>query len=387
MKKMKKYCCGALIAGFMLTQVAVYGGYSSEAASGVWKENKNGWYYEYSNGTYAKSEWLKIGGKWYYFNARGYMVKNWQKIGKKWYYFGTDGKMKSGWQKISGKWYYFASGAMSTGWKKLSGKWYYFNSDGSMVTGDKTIGGVKYSFDENGVMKEGASDQSDSKNSALSKAKVGSIIKFGHYEQDGNESNGKEPIEWIVLEKKKDGSLFVISKLCLEHKAFEEEENRATWETCSLRKWLNGTFMDIAFDATEKNKIATTALTNNKHPFYGTPSGRNTKDKVFLLSVDEAMKFFASSDGTHDDIFKESEKRAAKPTQYQINDGKLWMHKSGSEWYIGNCSWLLRTSDGSGYGGEYNNNAVATVNEKGAINGTHISWSYFGIRPAMVIMP
>ena len=121
---------------------------------GTWKQDKKGWWYSYSDGSYAKNTWLKIGGKWYYFNSNGYMAKSWKKLGGKWYFFGTNGVMKTGWQKIGGKWYYFGSnGVMVTGWKKISGKWYYFEK-GVMVTGDKTIGGVKYSFDKNGVMFE-----------------------------------------------------------------------------------------------------------------------------------------------------------------------------------------------------------------------------------------
>lgn len=34
--------------------------------------------------------------------------------------------------------------------------------------------------------------------------KVGDIIKFGHYEQDGNTANGKEEIEWQVLKVESD---------------------------------------------------------------------------------------------------------------------------------------------------------------------------------------
>ena len=41
--------------------------------------------------------------------------------------------------------------------------------------------------------------------------KVGDTYKFGSYEQDNKTSNGKEEIEWIVLDK--DGiSLLLISK-------------------------------------------------------------------------------------------------------------------------------------------------------------------------------
>ena len=39
--------------------------------------------------------------------------------------------------------------------------------------------------------------------------KVGDIIKFGHYEQDGNTANGKEEIEWQVLKVESDRYLVI----------------------------------------------------------------------------------------------------------------------------------------------------------------------------------
>ena len=47
----------------------------SEAASGKWVKSAKGWWYSYSDGSYAKG-WKKVGGKWYYFDASGYMASN-----------------------------------------------------------------------------------------------------------------------------------------------------------------------------------------------------------------------------------------------------------------------------------------------------------------------
>ena len=48
---------------------------------------------------------------------------------------------------------------------------------------------------------------------------VGSIITFGAYEQDNNTRNGKEPIEWQVLEIK-GGRALLISKYGLDAKRY-----------------------------------------------------------------------------------------------------------------------------------------------------------------------
>ena len=38
---------------------------------------------------------------------------------------------------------------------------------------------------------------------------IGEYVTFGHYEQDNNLENGKEPIEWKVLDKK-DGRVLLL---------------------------------------------------------------------------------------------------------------------------------------------------------------------------------
>ena len=155
MRKGTKSLCWALAFGMMLPTVA-FGAAQTEAASGIWKQNSKGWWYAYSDGSYARSEWLKISGKWYYFNNVGYMAKGWKKIGNKWYFFGPSGAMKTGWLKSLGKWYLLGqNGAMKTGWALSGGKWYYLGTDGAMKTGWITVGGKKYYLDTDGAMVTG----------------------------------------------------------------------------------------------------------------------------------------------------------------------------------------------------------------------------------------
>lgn len=117
MKRTRKLCYTLLILGFMLPQVM---GSTADAASGTWKHNRKGRWYSYSDGSYAKNEWLNYGGKWYYFDSTGYMVTGWKKIDRKWYFFGTNGAMATRWRKIDGQWYYFGTnGIMVDGWCRL----------------------------------------------------------------------------------------------------------------------------------------------------------------------------------------------------------------------------------------------------------------------------
>lgn len=62
---------------------------------GTWGQNSTGqWYYKLPNGKYAKNEWKKIKGEWYYFNDNSIMVTGWLENSGKWYYFDkTNGNM------------------------------------------------------------------------------------------------------------------------------------------------------------------------------------------------------------------------------------------------------------------------------------------------------
>ena len=53
-----------------------------------WKSNATGWWVEDKSGWWPSSEWLKIDGCWYYFDASGYMVTNQYIDG---YWIGADG--------------------------------------------------------------------------------------------------------------------------------------------------------------------------------------------------------------------------------------------------------------------------------------------------------
>ena len=122
---------------------------------------------------------------------------------------------------------------------------------------------------------------------------IGDIVKYGFYEQDNNTANGQEEIEWIVLDVK-DGKALLISKYGLDCQPYNTTYTNVTWETCTLRNWLNTTFYTTAFNTNQQSKIISTRLTNADNPFYGTEGGNNTTDKVFLLSIDEAEQYFSS---------------------------------------------------------------------------------------------
>lgn len=133
-------------------------------------------------------------------------------------------------------------------------------------------------------MKAIYSDYKNEQVSLIKTAKEGDVIVFGEYD-------GKQ-IEWIVLNvnKKKNKSL-VISKNVLFNKSFDSKHN-VTWDKSEIRKWLNDTFYKSISEGFEKNVILTSKLNNKKNAEFKTSSGKNTKDKIFLLSVEETDKYF-----------------------------------------------------------------------------------------------
>lgn len=104
---------------------------------------------------------------------------------------------------------------------------------------------------------------------------------------------GKEMTWWRVLDVNREAetALLIAEKPVCE-KAYNEKKKAVTWETCNLRQWLNGEYYDKAFSDDEKNAIIETKLHTPDNPDYGTDGGNDTNDRIFLLSAEEAEKFF-----------------------------------------------------------------------------------------------
>ena len=192
-------------------------------------------------------------------------------------------------------------------------------------------------------------------------ASVGDVVVFGEYEQDGESSNGKEGIEWLLLEKDNDRVL-VISRYALECLQYNSANTSVTWETCSLREWLNSTFLREAFNAGEREFIPAVIVSADENPNFRTSPGNSTTDKVFLLSTTEANRYFAT------DIA-----RQCQGTAYCIA-------QSVNKEIDGRCWWWLR-SPGS------NSSNAAGVGILGAVSfrGCNVDCEYNAIRPAMWI--
>ena len=187
--------------------------------------------------------------------------------------------------------------------------------------------------------------------------KEGDTIKFGSYPQTAD--GAVQPIDWLVLEVK-EGKALLLSKYGLDAKPFNIKRKSITWEECSLRKWLNEDFYNKAFTAEQQMQIAETKVKAEKNPEYSTNQGNDTVDRVFLLNIQEAYKYFQTS-----------EARKTPPTEYAVRQGA---YRSDS----GLCWWWLRSSGN-------NSNDAATVFPDGVVrgDGRNVNFDSRAVRPAL----
>ena len=190
---------------------------------------------------------------------------------------------------------------------------------------------------------------------------VGKYIEFGAYEQDNDTSNGKEPIEWLVLDIV-DGRALLISKYALDCKPYNETYEDTTWENCTLRKWLNEEFLNTAFSSYERDKIPTvTNMAKHGHSaFFAANPGNDTNDLVFLLGIDEANKYFTAE-----------QERVCELTTYAIANGSDKNNENSKE-----CWWLRSICESQ--------KGATSVNSDGDIilNGPYVH-IYSAVRPAL----
>lgn len=222
---------------------------------------------------------------------------------------------------------------------------------------------------------DGYKDSTDKANSIYVKykiekikaAKAGDYVVFGAYEQDNDTSNGKEDVEWLVLANEGD-KILVISKYALDCQQYNTSCTDVTWETCSLRKWLNGTFLNAAFSSEEQNSIISSTVTADKNPSYSTSPGNNTTDKVFLLSITEVNKYFRSDGARKCAPTNYAEAQGAYTSSSYSTDGKVF------------CWWWLRSPGNDQTG-------AAFVYYDGAVyeNGISVDRNITAVRPAMWI--
>ena len=212
-------------------------------------------------------------------------------------------------------------------------------------------------------------------------------IYFGTYRQSSNggdsnrvDSYNIEPVKWRVLSNA-DGKMFLLADQNLDAKQYNSSYISITWEKSTIRSWLNGyganensngtdyssdNFIGTAFSGEEQSAICDTYVYNatqsdessNPNPLYNTSGGNNTTDKIFLLSIEEAINSSYFPNG--------NESRKSTNTDYFAR-------------YINLTIWWLRSPGGSAY-----HATIVSDTDRGAVfyGGNCVDILYRAVRPA-----
>lgn len=197
------------------------------------------------------------------------------------------------------------------------------------------------------------------------KAAKGDVIAFGSFEQDGDTTNGAEPIRWIVLERF-DDRLLVLSADVLDgrqynHVPFQE----VTWADSDLRAWMNDDFLTAAFGPAQQGIIATVCNSNEDQSVTGAEGGADTQDRVFALSETESVIYLSSS-ANRADI-------GAAPASAFAASGALTVSEDGT------ADWWLRSPGTYGFAAQF-----VDAEGKPSVSGANVDVLY-GVRPALWI--
>lgn len=214
--------------------------------------------------------------------------------------------------------------------------------------------------------------------------------KEDHYDWNNNYTTYHyfkyEPIKWRVLST--DGSdAFLLADVGLDDQLYNTNSVDVTWETSSMRSWLNGygaennepktdyaskNFINSAFSQAEKNAIKTTTVINNDNIRYETSGGNTTSDKVFLLSQSEV---YHTDEATKYGFVKNNIDDEAKRSQLSTYAFAMGTFRS-SEGEYRNIWWWLRSPG-------YLSECAASVTSGGFVYDDYVDNHSRGVRPAL----
>lgn len=197
-------------------------------------------------------------------------------------------------------------------------------------------------------------------------------IRFGNY-------------EWIIIDQQ-DSRALCITKDIIDVRRYDEELKNVTWETCTIRKWLNNKFLR-EFSLVEQDRILNTTLRNGDNPIYGTLGGIETQDKIFLLSIDEIIKYFGGNkdieyvekvDLLENSFEDEVRKAYINMTDRQLDEAKKRYGLDYSKINGQSFGWWLRSPGWEG-------NCAMRINCNGTIrvHGRPVNRNLVGVRPAL----
>ena len=201
-----------------------------------------------------------------------------------------------------------------------------------------------------------------------------------------------EPVKWRILSLKNDEAL-LLSDRVLDCFPFNQTDEKVTWQTSSVRSWLNGYdngqnlsgedysgkgFVDKAFTPDERKAMIQTNCVTPDNQDYGTGCGPDTLDYVFLLSNEEVYADAVAADhGFYAGRGFDDPAKRFTSTTYAKCRGAWW---SPVDSYRGNSFWFMRT-------GGYTPYNITYICDFGYVysRGTTVTCDDGGILPAIRI--
>lgn len=135
------------------------------------------------------------------------------------------------------------------------------------------------------------------------------------------ELNGNA-IAWIVLDTMRDKAL-LLAKYGLAYMPYNNRMWSVSWENSSLRKYLNDEFIYNFFSVKEQSRIIEISVENKGNFRYGIAGCGDTKDKVFLLSLEEVKNLFTSDT-----------ERLCTVAEYALNNGIFNGEIESGYWWL-----------------------------------------------------
>lgn len=178
---------------------------------------------------------------------------------------------------------------------------------------------------------------------------------------------GKTPMPWVVLEKK-NKKVLLISKYAIECKPFNFRYEITGWHDSTIRKWLNEEFVNQAFTDSEKQLINKVYIDDDDVlSLEGNSS--SMADDIFLLSMDEAVRYFKTDD-----------ERRARVTKYAVRHSLWTLFEDYGHWW-------LRNAKGKTVGAAYVKAYGPVFKHGGTIisNGFLADYDNYGVRPAVYL--
>ncbi|MBP5287867.1 MAG: hypothetical protein J6Z08_08225 [Elusimicrobiales bacterium] len=116
------------------------------------------------------------------------------------------------------------------------------------------------------------------------------IIRAGSWPPGSDRK--KNPLEWIILEKNGDSDMLLLCTEAVSVMPYHNSYAFISWEKSDIRQWLNGVFFEKAFSREEKKNIITSAVKYDSYMASGSISEGLSADRCFLLSREEAYRYF-----------------------------------------------------------------------------------------------